>query len=85
MLAQWNMSVMMPPKGAEVRGTALAKLNVHVHGLLSDTQVDAWLAAAETSAAKLSVMQRANPARNVAMLAQRECAVGRLRAAQRHG
>jgi carboxypeptidase Taq len=60
MLAQWDISVVMPPKGAEARGNALAELNGYVHELLTDPQVNAWLKAAETASADLSLEQQAN-------------------------
>ncbi|RNE96066.1 carboxypeptidase, partial [Trypanosoma conorhini] len=58
LLADWDSQTMMPPKGAEARGAAMAELQVHVHGIITDAKVRALLEEAERSAGAFGELQR---------------------------
>ena len=57
-LAGWDQAAMMPPKGNEARGAALAELQVLMHNTLSDSRLPGWLQAA--AAEPLDALQQAN-------------------------
>lgn len=57
-LAGWDQAAMMPPKGNDARGAALAELQVLMHNTLSDPRLAGWLNDAETE--DLDDLQRAN-------------------------
>lgn len=57
---RWDMSVMMPPRGAQARGEQIADLRVLAHEMLAAPRVAADLAAADAAAAALDKWQAAN-------------------------
>jgi len=57
-IASWDQAAMMPPKGNEARGQALAELDVLMHQTLTDKALPALLKAASQEA--LDAAQRAN-------------------------
>jgi len=57
-IANWDQAAMMPPKGNEARGQALAELDVLIHQTLTDKALPALLEAASQEA--LDEAQRAN-------------------------
>ena len=57
-LAGWDQAAMMPPKGNQARGAALAELQVLMHNTLSDPALPGWLQAASSEA--LDGLQQAN-------------------------
>ncbi|RNF23299.1 putative DNA topoisomerase II [Trypanosoma conorhini] len=59
-LAFWDTQVLMPPRGAAARGAAVAELELHIHGLLTDPATGALLQEAEKAQQGLESLQRAN-------------------------
>ncbi|ORC91600.1 metallocarboxypeptidase [Trypanosoma theileri] len=59
-LADWDSQTMMPPKGAEARGAAMAELQVHMHEIITSPKLQQLLAEAETGSNELDLLQRAN-------------------------
>lgn len=57
-IVSWDQAAMMPPKGNEARGAALAELDVLMHQTLADKSLPTLLAAA--SQEELDAAQRAN-------------------------
>lgn len=57
-VAQWDEAAMMPIGGGETRGQALATLDGITHGMLTDSRIGAWAAAAQGES--LSTWQQAN-------------------------
>lgn len=64
-LAHWDQAAMMPPKGNDARGAALAELDVLMHGMMTAPELAGLLAEADTESvgeferANLSEMRRA--------------------------
>ena len=56
----WDMSVMMPPRGARARGEQIADLRVLAHDMLTGPPIAGDLVAAEAKAAALDRWQAAN-------------------------
>ncbi|GHD72390.1 carboxypeptidase M32 [Vogesella fluminis] len=57
-IAGWDQAAMMPPKGNEARGAAMAELQLLMHGLLTDPQLKCWLD--EAGQQDLGELQRAS-------------------------
>ncbi len=52
----WDQAAMMPHGGAQARSEAMAQLSVHIHGLMTQPQLEEWFVNAESEA--LDVVQQ---------------------------
>ncbi|KEG14113.1 carboxypeptidase, partial [Trypanosoma grayi] len=59
-LAMWDARVMMPPKGAEARGLAVAEVKKLIHQLITDRTVEELIKRAEQGLSELGSVQRGN-------------------------
>ncbi|RBM49675.1 carboxypeptidase M32 [Vibrio tarriae] len=53
----WDQAAVMPSGGAEARSQAMAELSVHIHGLMTQSQLADWFAEAESET--LNIEQQA--------------------------
>ncbi|KEG13694.1 metallocarboxypeptidase [Trypanosoma grayi] len=59
-LADWDSQTMMPRKGADARGAAMAELQVRMHEVITDRHIQVLIDEAQKAAEDLEPLQRAN-------------------------
>ncbi|KAF8307658.1 hypothetical protein TcBrA4_0008060 [Trypanosoma cruzi] len=60
LLADWDSQTMMPCKGSDARGAAMAELQLHMHDTITAPKMRALIEEAEKSVGDLEHLQRAN-------------------------
>lgn len=59
-LADWDLKTMMPPKGGDARGAAMAELQAYMHDIITKPDMRVLFQEAQKSADELEPLQRAN-------------------------